>query len=60
MVDDPGALPAVVPFVDEPVGVPLAAMPPAAELPGDPGAGNFKDATVLKNFGDVPDDLSAL
>jgi hypothetical protein len=23
----------VVPFVDEPVGVPLAAVPPAAELP---------------------------
>ena len=27
---------------------------------GDPGAGKFKDATVLKKFGDVPDDLSAL
>ena len=27
---------------------------------GDPGAGIFKDVTVLKKFGDVPDDLSAL
>ena len=27
---------------------------------GDPGAGRFKDVTVLKKFGDVPDDLSAL
>jgi hypothetical protein len=27
---------------------------------GNPGAGKFKDATVLKKFGDVPDDLSAL
>ena len=26
---------------------------------GDPGAGEFKDATVLKRFGDVPD-LSTL
>ena len=27
---------------------------------GDPGAGIFKDVPVLKKFGDVPDDLSAL
>jgi hypothetical protein len=27
---------------------------------GNPGAGKFKDATVLKKFGDVPGDLSAL
>jgi len=27
---------------------------------GDPGAGIFKDVTILKKFGDVPDDLSAL
>ena len=27
---------------------------------GDPGAGIFRDVTVLKKFGDVPDDLSAL
>jgi hypothetical protein len=33
VVVDPAVLPAVVPFVDEPVVVPLAAGPPAAELP---------------------------
>jgi hypothetical protein len=27
---------------------------------GDPAAGDFHDATVLRKFGDVPDDLSAL
>jgi hypothetical protein len=27
---------------------------------GDPATGDFRDATVLRNFGDVPDDLSAL
>jgi hypothetical protein len=27
---------------------------------GDPATGNFRDATVLRKFGDVPDDLSAL
>jgi hypothetical protein len=27
---------------------------------GDPATGNFSDATVLRKFGDVPDDLSAL
>jgi hypothetical protein len=27
---------------------------------GDPGTGNFRDATVIRKFGDVPDDLSAL
>jgi hypothetical protein len=27
---------------------------------GDPATGDFSDATVLKKFGDVPDDLSAL
>lgn len=27
---------------------------------GDPAAGKFKDATVLKKFGDVPVDLSGL
>jgi hypothetical protein len=26
---------------------------------GDPATGNFRDATVLRKFGDVPDDLSA-
>ena len=25
---------------------------------GDPGAGDFSDAVVLRKFGDVPDDLS--
>jgi hypothetical protein len=25
---------------------------------GDPATGNFTDATVLRKFGDVPDDLS--
>jgi hypothetical protein len=27
---------------------------------GDPTTGDFHDATVLRKFGDVPDDLSAL
>jgi hypothetical protein len=27
---------------------------------GDPGAGEFSDAVLLKAFGDVPSDLSAL
>jgi hypothetical protein len=27
---------------------------------GNPATGEFKDATVLRSFGDVPDDLSAL
>jgi hypothetical protein len=27
---------------------------------GDSATGNFSDATVLRKFGDVPDDLSAL
>jgi hypothetical protein len=27
---------------------------------GDPATGNFRDATVLRKFGNVPDDLSAL
>jgi hypothetical protein len=27
---------------------------------GDPAWGDFRDATVLRKFGDVPDDLSAL
>jgi hypothetical protein len=27
---------------------------------GYPATGNFRDATVLRKFGDVPDDLSAL
>jgi hypothetical protein len=27
---------------------------------GDPATGDFSDANVIKKFGDVPDDLSAL
>jgi hypothetical protein len=27
---------------------------------GDPGSGKFADAVLLKAFGEVPDDLSAL
>jgi hypothetical protein len=27
---------------------------------GDPATGDFSDAKVVKKFGDVPDDLSAL
>jgi hypothetical protein len=27
---------------------------------GDPATGDFRDATVLRSFGDVPADLSAL
>jgi hypothetical protein len=27
---------------------------------GDPATGDFRDATVLRKFGNVPDDLSAL
>jgi hypothetical protein len=27
---------------------------------GDPATGDFSDAIVMKKFGDVPDDLSAL
>jgi hypothetical protein len=26
---------------------------------GDPATGDFREATVLRKFGDVPDDLSA-
>jgi hypothetical protein len=43
---------------------------PGVELPvkasvafsrtGDPATGDFSDAKVIKKFGDVPDDLSAL
>jgi hypothetical protein len=29
-------------------------------LAGDPATGDFSDATVIRKFGDVPDDLSAL
>jgi hypothetical protein len=27
---------------------------------GDPATGEFRDAKVIRKFGDVPDDLSAL
>jgi hypothetical protein len=27
---------------------------------GDPATGDFREATVLRKFGDVPDDLSTL
>lgn len=27
---------------------------------GDPATGDFNDATVIRKFGDVPDDLSVL
>jgi hypothetical protein len=27
---------------------------------GDPATGDFSDATVIKKFGDVPDDLGTL
>lgn len=27
---------------------------------GDPATGDFSDAKVIRKFGDVPDDLSAL
>jgi hypothetical protein len=27
---------------------------------GDPATGDFGDATVIRKFGDVPDDLSSL
>ena len=27
---------------------------------GDPATGDFSDATVIRKFGDVPEDLSAL
>ena len=27
---------------------------------GDPATGDFRDAEVIRKFGDVPDDLSAL
>jgi hypothetical protein len=27
---------------------------------GDPATGDFGDATIIRKFGDVPDDLSAL
>jgi hypothetical protein len=33
---------------------------PAFSRTGDPATGDFRDATVLRKFGDVPDDLSAL
>lgn len=27
---------------------------------GDPGTGDFGDAKIIRKFGDIPDDLSAL
>jgi hypothetical protein len=33
---------------------------PRSRRTGDPATGDFSDATVLRKFGDVPDDLSAL
>jgi hypothetical protein len=30
------------------------------KLRRDPAAGDFRETTVLRKFGDVPDDLSAL
>jgi hypothetical protein len=32
----------------------------AFSLTGDPATGDFSDARVIRKFGDVPDDLSAL
>ena len=32
----------------------------AVAFSGDPATGDFSDATVIRKFGDVPDDLSAL
>ena len=34
--------------------------PTNAGAAGDPNVGEFSDAVVLKKFGDVPEDLSAL
>ena len=31
-----------------------------SDMAGDPMAGEFSDAQLLKRFGDVPDDLSGL
>ena len=32
----------------------------AVSRTGDPATGDFREATVLRKFGDVPEDLSAL
>jgi hypothetical protein len=32
----------------------------ASSRTGDPATGDFRDATVLRKFGDVPDDLSLI
>jgi hypothetical protein len=32
----------------------------AVAFSGDPATGDFSDATVIRKFGDMPDDLSAL
>jgi len=52
------------------VGEPIECLSPAAaksvrkvfgiSRTGVPATGDFSDATVLRKFGDVPDDLSAL
>jgi hypothetical protein len=39
---------------------PNAAVMRAEARTGDPATGDFSDATVIRKFGNVPDDLSAL
>jgi hypothetical protein len=61
VVVDPAVLPVVVPFVDEPVVVPLAAGAPAAELPlaepvplcataNEPESANVAANAIVANF----------
>jgi hypothetical protein len=38
----------------------LTALLAHGNLPGDPATGDFSDAKLIRKFGDVPDDLSAL
>jgi len=42
------------------LSVPADAGAVAFKRAGDPNVGEFSDAVVLKKFGDVPEDLSAL
>lgn len=40
--------------------LPASAAPLAFSRTGDPATGEFRDAKVIKTFGEVPNDLSSL
>jgi len=50
----------LLPSMWVPVRDPANAGAVAFKRAGDPNVGEFSDAVVLKRFGDVPEDLSAL